>query len=218
MDTLSHADHLRLRLRLGLRLWPLPAGLALLALVWLGPLPEMARRAFSAHMMLHLGVTLAAAPLLAIGALRLFEDRPRALPWPLGLTLAASALEWVVVWGWHAPALHAAAARVPAVFGLQQASFVLASLGLWVACLYGRTRRDHALGALAMLFTAMHMAMLGVLLVLAPTLLYAPELCLGAFGLSPVADQQLGGGLMALFGTGAGLTGGTWLALRMAQA
>ena len=47
--------------------WPLPAGVGLLALLWLGPLPEMSRTAFSAHMILHLGIVAAAAPLLAIG-------------------------------------------------------------------------------------------------------------------------------------------------------
>ncbi|NLY59705.1 MAG: cytochrome c oxidase caa3-type, assembly factor CtaG-like protein, partial [Gammaproteobacteria bacterium] len=41
--------------------------LLLLAGLWLGPLPAMSRTAFSAHMLLHLGVVALVAPLLAAG-------------------------------------------------------------------------------------------------------------------------------------------------------
>ncbi|MBX9462877.1 MAG: hypothetical protein KL840_07885 [Aquamicrobium sp.] len=70
----------------------------------------MARRAFSPHMILHLAVAVVAAPMIVIGLLRLFPNirAPRRLL--LG-ALAASALEFAVVWGWHAPAMHEAAAR-----------------------------------------------------------------------------------------------------------
>ncbi len=197
------------------RAWPLIAGLALLAALWLGPLPDMARRAFSPHMILHLGVTLAAAPLLAIGALRLLPAQWLRSRQPLAAALAVSALEFVVVWGWHAPALHEAAAASPFMFAVQQASFLGAGLALCGTAFFSRSRRHAASGALAMLLTSMHMAMLGVLLVLAPRLIYAPQFCLGAFGLDPLADQQLGGGLMALFGGGAAAIGGAILALRL---
>ena len=43
----------------------LAAGVLTLALVWLGPLPEMAPRHFSAHMVMHMGIVAIAAPLLA---------------------------------------------------------------------------------------------------------------------------------------------------------
>lgn len=197
------------------RAWPLLAGMMLLAALWLGPLPEMALRAFSPHMILHLGVTLAAAPLLAIGAIRLLPGHWRDGGQPLAAALAVSALDFVIVWGWHAPALHGAAAASPVMFALQQASFLAAGLALWGTAFFGRSRRHAAAGALAMLLTSMHMAMLGVLLVLAPKLLYAPQFCLGAFGLDPLPDQQLGGGLMALFGGGAAAIGGAVLALRL---
>lgn len=197
------------------RAWPLIAGLALLVGLWLGPLPEMARRAFSPHMILHLGIMLAAAPLVAIGAIRLLPAHWLFSGQPLAAALAVSALDFVVVWGWHAPALHEAAAASPALFALQQGSFLAAGLALWGTAFFGRSRRQAAAGALAMLLTSMHMAMLGVLLVLAPRLIYAPQFCLGAFGLDPLADQQLGGGLMALFGGGAAAIGGAVLALRL---
>ncbi len=197
------------------RAWPLATGLLLLAGLWLGPLPEMARRAFSPHMILHLGVVALAAPMIVIGLVRLFPtDRP-----PRHLLLAAvaaSALDFAVVWEWHAPALHESAARWPSAFALQQLSFLIAGLVLWWVCLAGRDRKHRAIGALAILFASMHMAMLGVLLVLAPKLLYAPQFCLGAFGLDPLSDQQLGGGIMALFGALPFVAGGAWLASRLA--
>ncbi|PWW00243.1 putative membrane protein [Hoeflea marina] len=198
-------------------IWPLPAGLLLLAWLWLGPLAGMARRAFSPHMMLHLGVVVVAAPLIVIGLLRLVPAArpPRRL---MLAALAASAFEFAVVWGWHAPALHEAAARLDPVFVLQQASFLLSGLALWFVCLVGRERGQLAVGVLAMLFTSMHMAMLGLLLVVAPALLYAPQFCLGAFGLEPLVDQQLGGGLMAFLGALPCVAGGAWLASRLAAA
>lgn len=201
-----------------MRAWPLIAGLLLLAALWLGPLPEMARRAFSPHMILHLGLTLVAAPLVAIGAIRLLPTHWReGAGQPLSAALAVSALEFVVVWGWHAPALHEAAAGSSVMFAVQQASFLAAGLALWGTAFFGRGRRHAAAGALAMLLTSMHMAMLGVLLVLAPRLVYAPQFCLGAFGLDPLGDQQLGGGLMAFFGGGAAAIGGAVLALRLGR-
>ena len=38
-------------------------GLLVLAVVWLGPLPQLARHAFFAHMTMHMGVVAMAAPL-----------------------------------------------------------------------------------------------------------------------------------------------------------
>lgn len=194
-----------------LRLWPLGLAVALLAALWLGPLPEMARRAFSPHMILHLGVAGVAAPLLALGLLRLGRWKPGSVVAP---ALLASGLEMAVVWGWHAPALHEAAALNDLAFVGQQASFLAAGAAVWLASVAGRSRAAAGVGAVAMLFTFMHMAMLGMLLTLAPRLLYPPELCLGAFGLDPLDDQRLGGALMAVGGGLPYLAGGVFLAWR----
>ena len=192
--------------------WPLLAGLVILAALWLGPLPAMSRRAFSPHMILHLGVAVVAAPLIAIGLARarLRGDLQR----PLLLALAASALEMVVVWGWHVPALHEAAALDDRFFVAQQGSFLLAGVFIWLVSFSGGSRAACGIGMLAMLLTFMHMAMLGVLLSLAPQLLYAPELCLGAFGFDRLDDQRFGGALMAVGGALPYLLGGIVLAHR----
>lgn len=196
--------------------WPLATGLLLLSWLWLGPLAEMARRAFSPHMILHLGVVVFAAPLIVVGLIRVFPDR-QVPQKPMAAALFASAFEFVVLWGWHVPALHEAAARWGSVFFVQQVSFLTAGLILWGTCLASADRRSLAAGVLAMLFTSMHMAMLGVLLVLAPALIYAPQFCLGAFGLDPLQDQQFGGGLMAFLGALPFVVGGGWLASRLSS-
>ena len=42
-------------------------GLVILAAAWFGPLPQLAERAFFAHMTLHMGVVAVASPLIALG-------------------------------------------------------------------------------------------------------------------------------------------------------
>lgn len=198
------------------RAWPLASGIVLLGLLWLGPLPDMARRAFSPHMILHLGVAVVAAPIIAIGVLRLSRDAPPPRH-PVLMAGAALGFEFVVVWGWHVPVMHEAAARETFVFVLQQLSFLLAGLLLWWVALSGQDGKSRALGAFTMLFTAMHMAMLGLLLVQAPSVLYAAQFCLGAFGFDPLQDQQFGGGMMAFLGALPFVVGGAWLASQLAR-
>lgn len=192
----------------------LALGVAVLSALWLGPLPDMSRTAFSAHMLLHLGVVSVAAPLISIGLAGL-GFAARALPAAAISGLLALAIDLVIVWGWHAPALHDAAARNTWVFAAQQASFVLAGLVVWGTSFRDTSRRSRALGVFAMFLTFMHMAMLGILLALSPSLLYAADLCLGAFGFSGLEDQQLGGVLMATLGGLPHLVAGIFLASRV---
>ena len=76
--------------------------------MWLGPLPQLARRAFFAHMTMHMGVVAVAAPLLALGVAGGRFDPVRKAPAAVRSD-SGSVLELVVVWAWHAPALHHAA-------------------------------------------------------------------------------------------------------------
>lgn len=201
------------------------AGVAVLLAAWLGPLPELARRAFSAHMAMHVSVVAVAAPLLAIGLARGFPaagsggrlDPARRLP-RLFSPVPASALELVVVWGWHAPALHHAARHQPGMMALEQGSFLLSGLLVWLSAFGGEPaeRRDRsASGIVGMLLTSMHMTLLGALLALASRPLYPRHLSPGEtgwLGLSVLQDQQLGGALMLLGGGTVYLAGGLVLA------
>ncbi|MDX1548988.1 MAG: cytochrome c oxidase assembly protein [Lysobacter spongiicola] len=183
-------------------------GLLVLALAWLGPLPGLARHSFSSHMLMHMGVVAVAAPMLAAGVAGSRWDP--ASRWPRLLApLPASVLEFVVVWAWHAPLLHHGARDWPWMRAVEQGSFLLVGLGVWLSAFGGRTaqRRDRAgAGVAGLLLTSMHMTLLGVLLALASRPLY-PHPGETAFALTPMQDQQLGGVLMLTFGGVAYLVG-----------
>ena len=181
--------------------WPGWAGLAALAVAW-SPAPGLVLDGpFAAHMLRHLLLVAVAAPLLALA---MAHRRPG---WGQSIArvcppLAASALEFVVVWGWHAPALHHAtrASFVPLL--LEQSLFLGSGLLLWATAL----ARPQA-GIVALLLTAGHMTLLGVLLALSPRPL---------FGAAPIGhDQELGGVLMLAVGGAAYLAGGLMLLARL---
>jgi len=182
---------------------PLAAGLATLALVWAGPL--LGTGSLAAHMIAHMAVVAVAAPLLALGL--------PAVPALLG-PAAAALVEFLLVWGWHAPALRAAAETAPAAAVAEQASFLAAGFLLWHACLGA----GGLAGAVGLLLTSMHMTLLGALLALAPRPLYgsAPVTCLG-LTLGPAADQSLGGTVMLGLGAAAYLAGGLALMARILE-
>lgn len=191
------------------RLFP---GVVVLAITWLGPLPDLTRASFAAHMTMHMAVVAIAGPLLAIAIAGTAVDPTRARP-RLFAPIPASIFELVVVWVWHAPALHQAARHQPWVLLLEQASFLTAGLWLWIAAFGGdRDERRVRGGAatVALVFTSMHMTLLGALFALATRPLYAHALDAAAVA-SPVADQQLGGVIMLLVGGASYLVGGLWL-------
>ena len=181
----------------------LAGGLLVLAATWLGPLPGWSRGSFAAHMLMHMGVVAVAAPMIAVGLAGGRHDPARR--WPRWFApMVASALEFVIVWAWHAPALHHAARHVPGLLVLEQGSFLLVGLLVWVAAFGGDAarRRDRAAAGVAgLLMTSMHMTLLGVLLALASRPLYGGHGdVLTLSGLSPLQDQHLGGVLMLVFG------------------
>ncbi|MBT9369105.1 cytochrome c oxidase assembly protein [Rhizobium sp. CSW-27] len=195
------------------------AGLLLLAAAWtLLALGDAA--SFSIHMITHMAVVAGAAPLLAIGlsGTRFDHISTRAHMTPL----LASMIELVTVWGWHLPALRALSEQVPLVRALEQASFLAAGLVLWLSCFGGggRSQGERRLGGtLGLLFTSMHMTLLGALLSLAPRPLYGEGFvtCFGTT-LSAAEDQQIGGVVMLMVGAAVYLVGGVTLLARTLNA
>jgi putative membrane protein len=190
----------------------LAAGMLTLAAAWLGPLPALAPRSFTAHMTMHMMVVAVAAPLLALAlAGRRFDPARRA---PLVFSaVPASVLELVVVWAWHAPALHHLARTTTAGLFAEQAAFLGAGLLVWIsACGGGAARAGQRAGAgvVALLLTSMHMTLLGALLALAPRPLYTHSVSLSSPE-AALADQHLGGVIMLLVGGASYLAGGLWL-------
>jgi putative membrane protein len=190
-------------------------GLGVLALAWIGPLPELASHSFSAHMLMHVAVVAVAAPLLAVGVAGTRLDPAVLLP-ALAAPVPSSVLELVIVWGWHAPVLHHMARHLPGALVWEQAMFLAASVLVWSAAVGGpprlRTARAGA-GVIALLLTSMHMTLLGALLTVAPRPLYAHGD--GMLGLGALQDQQLGGVIMLAFGGVSYLIGGLVLLARL---
>jgi putative membrane protein len=166
---------------------------------------------FSAHMAVHIAVIALAAPFLAAAFAGSRLDLSSAAP-RLFEPITASIVELATVWLWHAPALHAAARNSLAVYASEQATFLLAGMLLWIAAL-GRAGATRPLGGVAaLLFTSMHMTLLGVLFASAPRILYEAH---HGPAVASLADQQLGGVIMLLAGGGAYLAGGIWLTVRL---
>lgn len=176
----------------------LAAGLLLLPVGWL-----VSRQGMSGHMTGHMIAVAIAAPLLAAASADTSIDPATRLPrlvTPMGMML----VELAAVWGWHLPALRSLAHRFPIIMVAEQASFLTAGYLLWSAVLHTHNR---AAGIGALLLTSMHMTLLGVLIGLAPRPIYSFSHA-RSFGLTPLADQQLGGAIMLLIGAVSYLAGG----------
>jgi len=194
-------------------------GIITLALLWVGPLPDLARSSFAAHMALHMGIVAVVAPLISLGiAATKFDPVRRAPNWfpPIPLSI----LELIAVWVWHAPVLHHSARYTTVGFVAEQATFLGAGLLVWLSALGGdRTRRDERTGAgvAALLLTSMHMTLLGALVALTPRALYVHAAHGAGNALNALDDQHLGGAIMIVVGGVAYLAGGLGLTARLVR-
>jgi putative membrane protein len=196
-----------------MRKLPLIAGVAALAVAWSGAAPYFLPP-FTAHMVMHMLVVAVAAPLLALVAVDTRFDISSRLSL-LFAPLTASLLEFGAVWGWHAPALHYFARESALGIVLEQASFLTVGFVLWLACI---GRQGGVAGVFGLLFTSMHMTLLGALLALASRPLYAQVHQHAGWVLSAVEDQNIGGVAMLAAGGTAYLVGGLALMARLLNA
>jgi putative membrane protein len=180
-------------------------GCLLCALAWLSPLCRLGATLAAAHM-LQLMVVVAAGALLAPAFLQ-------GRRWP-GLhtaTLAHAGLLWL----WHVPAIYTAILTDPLSHYAAWGLLLLSSIAFWCAVLRSVPARPLA-GLLAVLATMAHTGLLGALLTFAGRALYAvQEPGARAWGLAPLADQQLAGLLMWVAGGGAYLAAGAVLTWKM---
>ena len=163
------------------------AAIGLMAVVFVSPLCALSSALFSARVLHHVLLIAVVAPLLASA----FPLRRLGSP-PLAVLIVTQA---VVLWLWHAPALYAwGLASVPA-YWLMQVSLLGSGWLLWRTILARQATPGPAL--LALVATVAQMGLLGALIVFAPVPLYPVHLAsTAAWGLTPLADQQLAGLLM----------------------
>jgi len=178
------------------------SALALMVVVFISPLCALSSALFSARVLHHVLLIAGVAPLLALA----FPLRRLGSP-PLALLVGLHA---VVLWLWHAPAVYAwGLASVPA-YWLMQVTLLGSAWLLWRGVL---ARASQGAALLALVATIGQMGLLGALIVFAPQPLYVVHLTsTEAWGLSPLADQQLAGLLMWVPAILPYLGAGLWLA------
>jgi putative copper resistance protein D len=193
-------------------------GMAAIVVALCSPIEAYEGQLFSVHMVQHMLLELAAAPLILLGApvtltlraasprvrrglLTVLHSRPVAvLTFPLLTWLLFAAVNW----GWHFSALYDQALENAPLHYFQHGTFLVAALLFWwpvVGADPGRWRLPYP-ARLFYLFLAMPQnSFLGVALMSAPTVLFPHYLTnLRPWGPSAIADQSLGGIVMWVFG------------------
>lgn len=189
-------------------------GLVALALALLSPLDALANTLASAHMAQHIVLILVAAPLLVAGGASatmmrgLSPSVGRAVRRAADVSGADSVVQtlrrpvtaWVLhagaLWLWHSAALYEAALNSHLLHGLEHLTFIVTALLFWSAVLSPRASRRASRGvAVLLVFTmALQGVLLSALLTFAPTPWYGTYAhTTHAWGLAPLADQQLAG-------------------------
>lgn len=191
-------------------------GWSTLFLALASPIHELGEQLFSAHMLQHEVLILISAPLISAshpGATLLWAFAPRQRSgiggWvqriessrPVQMIMAplnAWILEAAALWIWHIPFLYQSTLRSDWVHAAQHLSFLGTAVLFWSA-LYGVGRSAMGYGAatLYVFGTAVHCSALGALLTFSSVVWYpAYAGTTGAWGLTPLEDQQLGGAIM----------------------
>jgi putative membrane protein len=190
-------------------------GIALTAIGLLSPVDGLGEKLLSAHMAQHLLIADLAAPLLLAGlrtpVLVFFLPRPVLVPLARrrGLRrvlrfarrpLVAIPIWLLILYGWHLAVPFEAALRNDLVHAVQHESFVVGSLLVWWSAIEPKRRRlpgelwkaGYVLGAR---IPGMFLGM-AFLVMRAPAYVGFYDDSARDYGLSPLSDQQLAGGMM----------------------
>jgi putative membrane protein len=176
---------------LGLLLWMLrrePAGVVgvgVLFLAFVSPLCALSSALFSARVVHHVLLVAVAAPLIGWA-------RPAARAGGPGVPFSVAS---VTLWAWHLPTAYDLALSHVAVYWLMQITLLGSALWFWRAVF--AESRSPVQGLVFVVANFAQMGMLGAILTFAPGGLYAAHaIAPYDWGLTPLADQQLGGLIM----------------------
>jgi cytochrome c oxidase assembly factor CtaG len=221
----------------GVRFWQAGsffAGWLLLLGALMSPLHWLGERLFTAHMVEHQLLMLAAAPLLVVarplgGVLWALPQSWRKAWGAFGRKtamtylwrtitgpLTATVIHGVAIWVWHVPDFYAAALASEWVHWVQHLSFLLSALLFWWAILC-RRERGYGIGIFCLFVTAIHTSFLGILITWAKAPLYPTQTeAAPSWGLTQLEDQQLAGLIMwvpggALYGAAVLALAGLWI-------
>jgi putative membrane protein len=200
-------------------LWQVAAfigGIVALAAALVSPLAWLSQALFSAHMTQHEVLMLVAAPLLVFGQpllamlwavpatwrpalMRAVRGRPVRSAWHwLTSPLSVFLLHGLALWLWHIPSLFEWALDSEMVHALQHLSLTGTAALFWWGMVHGRYgRAGYGVGVLYVFLTALHSALLGALLTVAPSAWYRSYEATAALRrIDALADQQLAGLVM----------------------
>ncbi len=164
---------------------PMAVALGLSVILFVSPFCALTSALFSARVAHHAILTAAIAPLLVAAFPRRAGGTGRLAMW--------TALHALVFWFWHAPEAYAWALSSDAVYWAMQLTLLASAAAFWGAI--RSASLPAAIGAL--LATMVQMGLLGALITFAASPLYLPHLATtGAWSLSMMDDQQLGGLIM----------------------
>ena len=176
----------------GERRWTAPLAVFVAFLLFVSPLCALTSALFSARAAHHIALVAILAPLVAMAAARQW----RAIR--LATIYAAPAVFAAVFWLWHVPGLYAWALSSDAGYWIMQLSLLASATALVGAV----GAAAPPLAAALLLATMMQMGLLGAILSFAPEPAYPPHFATTlAWGLSPLADQQLAGAAMWTLGS-----------------
>jgi putative membrane protein len=171
-------------------------GWALGALALISPLCPLSVSLFSARVFQHMWLASVVAPLIALGRPQIAVRRLAPGVATGHRPVLAAAAFAAALWFWHAPAAYTATFQSDTVYWAMHVSTFAAALWLWSGLIDG-PRDELGPFALATLLTTGQMGLLGALITFAPRPLYPPHFVTPyAWGLAPLADQQLGGVVM----------------------
>lgn len=165
------------------------ASLVVMLLAFVSPLCALASALFSARVFHHILLVTVLAPFVVLSIPPRSRDQRR-LPAQVSFLVHT-----ILMWVWHAPEPYLFSLSSPAAYWLMELTLIGSAVWLW----YDILSPHRAAGAsIALLLgTTIQMGMLGALLTFSREPLFAAHLDTTlAFGLSPLADQQLAGLLM----------------------
>lgn len=212
---------------MGLRAGAFIAGWLLLGAALAPPTERAAEQSFVWHMVQHVVLIGAAAPLLAAaispallpGRLplrgrrqlaRLHLRARRFLPSLGSFAIAAAVVHALVVWAWHVPRAFEAALGSPVLHAIEHATLFGSALVLWWALLgFGARVRPGVQVIAAAFFTAAQGAALGALLTFSPEPWYSAYA--SGTAAAAVSDQQIAGLVMWAGGSVGPVLLASWL-------
>lgn len=200
------------------RVWATAGALAAVVVAVVSPLEALSSALASAHMVQHVLLVLVAAPLVALAGpgSTVVRGAPLVVRRPVGRWRRRLALGrvgrvlagrpvalWLahvgVLWAWHARVPYEAALRSEVLHGVEHLTFVATGVLFWQVVV-GRPawrRVPAGPGVLLVFAMALQSVFLSALLTFSPDPWYGAYAdTTGAWGLSPLADQQLAGLIM----------------------